>query len=144
MSSQTALELPKVGIFKYRLGYMTIPNPAYQSIDIPISGTFILVPESEFVRISDAIERTRFMSLPLPEELSVGFLLRHHREAKGFTQERLSELSEVGQKHISNIEKQITEPRWKTLEKLFSHLDPKFEAGVRYIWELNSLKLETA
>lgn len=108
---------------------------AYQAIEIPAAGTFRVVPESDFERFSDAMERTQFLQLPLPKDLTIGFLLKHHREAKKLTQEQLSDLSEIGQKHISNIEKEITMPRLGTLEKLFSHLDPKFEAGVKFIWK---------
>ena len=123
---------------------MTKSKEIYSAIMVPSPGTFRLVPEAEFARISDAISRTQFLILPDLGELTIAFLLKHHREARSLTQENLERLSGVGQKHISNIEKGLTTPRWSTLEKLIPHLDQKFEEGVRHIWQRIANEQESA
>ena len=116
---------------------------AYQAIQIPQSGTFVLVPEEEMIRASDALEIITFLTLPKLEELTSGFLLKHHREAAGLTQEQLEQKSGVGQKHISNIEKGLITPRLPTLEKMFPYLDKKFERAILYLWN-RQIQVESA
>lgn len=112
---------------------MSFNKDKYFAVEIPTPGTFCLVPNSEFDQISVELECTSYLVLPKREELTFAFLLKHHREAKNLSQQDLEALSGVGQKHISNIEKGITIPRIHTLEKLFTYLDPRFEAGVKYL-----------
>jgi DNA-binding XRE family transcriptional regulator len=106
------------------------------ALTLPGPGTFRIVLDDDYNRMADALHNVEFLILPSPIEMTYGFLLKHHREAKGLTQEQLEKLSGIGQKHISNIEKGVTEPRLQTLEKLFPILDKKFEMGIQYLWEV--------
>lgn len=111
--------------FLEKISALLVPEPGTPS-ESPISP---LSPQE-----IEILECSRFIILPSIDRMSVGFLLKHHREAYGLSQEQLARSSGVGQKHISNIEQGLTQPRWSTVRKLFPYLDLKFENGVRFIF----------
>lgn len=111
--------------FLEKISALLVPEPGTPS-EAPVSA---LSPQE-----IEILECARFIILPSIDRMSVGFLLKHHREAYGLSQEQLAKMSGVGQKHISNIEQDLTHPRWSTIRKFFPHLDLKFEIGVRFIF----------
>ena len=54
--------------------------------------------------------------------------MRNARKSRGFTQERLSDVSGVSVRHIAKIEKGVINPSFDILEKLITALGTSFDA----------------
>ena len=51
-------------------------------------------------------------------ENKLGLTIKHLRKTMGYTQEKLAELANIDDKHLSKIENGIHEPSFKTLQSL--------------------------
>lgn len=58
----------------------------------------------------------------------LGNAMRSARKSRGFTQERLSDVSDVSVRHIAKIEKGDVNPSFDIMEKLITALGTSFDA----------------
>ena len=66
--------------------------------------------------------------MPEDDFSKLGNAMRNARKSRGFTQERLSDVSGVSVRHIAKIEKGIINPSFDILEKLITALGTSFDA----------------
>lgn len=66
----------------------------------------------------------------MPENylIRLGNAMRNARKSRGFTQERLSDVSGVSVRHIAKIEKGDVNPSFDIMEKLITALGTSFDA----------------
>ncbi len=66
--------------------------------------------------------------MPEGDFSKLGNAMRSARKNRGFTQERLSDVSGVSVRHIAKIEKGVINPSFDVLEKLITALGTSFDA----------------
>lgn len=66
--------------------------------------------------------------MPENDFSKLGNAVRNARKNRGFTQERLSDVSGVSVRHIAKIEKGVINPSFDILEKLITALGTSFDA----------------
>lgn len=66
--------------------------------------------------------------MPEGDFTRLGNAMRNARKSRGFTQERLSDVSGVSVRHIAKIEKGVINPSFDILEKLITALGTSFDA----------------
>lgn len=66
--------------------------------------------------------------MPEDDFTRLGNAMRKARKSRGFTQERLSDVSGVSVRHIAKIEKGVINPSFDILEKLITALGTSFDA----------------
>lgn len=66
--------------------------------------------------------------MPEGDFSKLGNAMRSARKSRGFTQERLSDVSGVSVRHIAKIEKGVINPSFDILEKLIKALGTSFDA----------------
>lgn len=96
--------------------------------------TYVVVKSKDFSDLSHEKLLRLLGVLPL-EKLTLGYLVRQHRNKLGLTQSGLARLTTTTQKHIDKIENgEIKAPRDQLLKELQDHLGPDFtEAYQRFI-----------
>lgn len=80
------------------------------------------MPESDFTRLGNA--------------------MRNARKSRGFTQERLSDVSGVSVRHIAKIEKGDVNPSFDIMEKLITALGTSFDAFYNPATEKDAAELQ--
>lgn len=66
--------------------------------------------------------------MPEGDFSKLGNAMRNARKSRGFTQERLSDVSGVSVRHMAKIEKGVINPSFDILEKLITALGTSFDA----------------
>ncbi len=117
-------------------------NQRFKSIQIQHLGLHYVVPEAEMDQLLEPPPAPsdqepwpfEIFELPQRSELTVGYLVRHHRTAKGLKVRGLARQVQRDHKHILRIEKgQIRKPEVELLRALAEALGPKFRRGLEML-----------
>lgn len=80
--------------------------------------------------------------MPEGDFTKLGNAMRNARKSRGFTQERLSDVSGVSVRHIAKIEKGVINPSFDILEKLITALGTSFDAFYNPATEKDAAELQ--
>ena len=80
--------------------------------------------------------------MPEGDFTKLGNAMRNARKSRGFTQERLSDVSGVSVRHIAKIEKGVINPSFDILEKLITALGTSFDAFYNPATEKDASELQ--
>lgn len=80
--------------------------------------------------------------MPEGDFTRLGNAMRSARKSRGFTQERLSDVSGVSVRHIAKIEKGVINPSFDVLEKLITALGTSFDAFFNPVTNQEAMELQ--
>ena len=113
----------------------------FEKVKISKGGNHYLVSEPDLKRLTQKQPVSKesnwvfdVFEVPELEQLKIGFLVKHHREAQRIKVRQLARLIKKDHKHILKIESgEIAVPEIETLKLLARELGPKFRKGLQLL-----------